>query len=128
MEKKKNRKGISKDLPSRVQDQSQPKAIENFDMKDILLCSSLVLFFFFLGIWNIGSLNTPVTSWTPHLANESFYIDLKKEYFIDYIYMMQANQPKIDYKIYNGSPNNWNFLNNISQIHYCISLMQKSVD
>ena len=121
MARKKNIKGKSLILPPQFQKKSLSKTIENFDKKDILLCSSLVFIFFFLGIWNIGSMNTPVTSWTPHLVNESFYIDLKSEYFIDYIYLMQADQPKIDYKIYNGSPDNWSFLNNISKNNFVLS-------
>ncbi|MCX9083539.1 MAG: phospholipid carrier-dependent glycosyltransferase [Candidatus Methanoperedens sp.] len=85
-----------------------------FDKKDLLLCSSLVLFFFFLGIWNIGSIDTPVTGWTPERANESFYIDLKSESFVDSIYLMQANKPEIGYEIFTGSPANWTFLQELN--------------
>ncbi|PWB55626.1 MAG: hypothetical protein C3F06_02160 [Candidatus Methanoperedenaceae archaeon] len=92
-----------------------------FDKKDLLLCGSLIIIFFFIGIWNIGSMNTPVTSWMPISANESFYIDLKNEYFVNSIYLMQANQPKIEYDIYTGSPANWNFLQNISTENFVLS-------
>ncbi len=91
------------------------------DKKDWMLCSLLILIFFFLGIWNIGSLNTPRSGWTPVLADESFYIDFKNEYSIDYVYMFQGNVPKIDYKIYSGSPNNWNLLYNLSKENFVLS-------
>jgi dolichyl-phosphate-mannose-protein mannosyltransferase len=99
-----------------------------FDKKDLLLCSLLILVFFFLGIWNIGSLNTPVTSWMPEKANESFYIDLKNEYFVDSIYLMQANNPKIDYEIYTGSPANWSFLQEISKENFVLSWHSTAVN
>ena len=92
-----------------------------FDTKDLLLCSSLVLVFFFLGIWNIGSINTPVTSWIPDSANESFFIDLKNEYFVDSIYLMQANKPKIDYEIFTGSPSNRTFFQELSKENAVLS-------
>jgi hypothetical protein len=34
---------------------------------------------------------------------------------------MQANQPKIEYDIYTGSPENWNFLQNISKENFVLS-------
>lgn len=133
----KKTKGKSKDPQSLFQRKSILKPIEKseiintqfsgeatkfyFDKKDLLLCSSLVLVFFFLGIWNIGSINTPVTSWRSDQANESFYIDLKSEYFVDSIYLMQANQPKINYDIYTGSPANWNFSQKISKENFVLS-------
>ena len=92
-----------------------------FDKTDLLLCGSLIIIFFFIGIWNIGSMNTPVTSWMPVSVNESFYIDLKNEYFVDSIYLMQANKPKIEYDIYTGSPANWNFLQNKSTENFVLS-------
>jgi dolichyl-phosphate-mannose-protein mannosyltransferase len=93
----------------------------NFDKKDVALCSLVILVFFSLGIWNIGSLNTPRSGWTPVVANESFYIDFKSEYPVDYVYLFQGNLPKIDYKIYSGSPNNWNLLYNLSKENFVLS-------
>jgi predicted membrane-bound dolichyl-phosphate-mannose-protein mannosyltransferase len=92
-----------------------------FDKKDVVLCSLLILIFFFLGIWNIGSPNTPRSGWTPAQANESFYIDFKNEYPVNYVYLFQGNLPKIDYKIYSGSPNNWNLLYNLSKENFVLS-------
>ncbi len=85
----------------------------HFDKRDAALCGLLVFIFFFLGIWNIGSLNTPKTGWTPVVANESFYIDLKNEYNVDYIYAFQGIQPNSYYEIYTGSPGNWKFLSTL---------------
>jgi predicted membrane-bound dolichyl-phosphate-mannose-protein mannosyltransferase len=125
----KKAKGKLKETPSKPIENSEfvtarisgESAKSYFDKQDLLLCSFLVLVFFFIGIWNIGSLNTPVTSWLPDKANESFYIDLKNEYFVDSIYLMQANNPKIDYQIYTGFPANWNFSREISKENFVLS-------
>ena len=93
------------------------------DRKDLLLCSAMALVFSVIGIWNIGSLNTPTTGWTSFHANQSFYIDLKNEYNVDYIYIMQGLHPKIDLKIYSGSPNNWSMLYNASSENFFLSWM-----
>src|SRR5574342_204673 len=80
---KKLRPSIQKESPPAKQGEKgkfkpEPPAGEtariSFDKKDVVLCGLLILTFFFLGIWNIGSLNTPMSGWTPAQANESFYI------------------------------------------------------
>lgn len=93
------------------------------DRKDLLLCSILVLVFSVIGIWNIGSLNTPITGWISSNVNESFHIDLKNEYNVDYIYLMQGMHPNIALKIYSGSPNNWSILYNASSTNFFLSWM-----
>ena len=128
----KKNKVTSRDSPDQRKSPSKPikeseaqlpgDAIKSqFDRTDLLLCGSLIIIFFLIGIWNIGSMNTPVTGWMPVSVNESFYIDLKNEYFVDSIYLMQANQPKIEYDIYTGSPVTWDFLQNKSTENFVLS-------
>ena len=93
------------------------------DRKDLLLCGVMVLVFSIIGMWNIGSSNTPTTGWVSSHVNQSFYIDLKSEYNVDYIYIMQGLHPKIDLKIYSGVPNNWNILYNASSENFFLSWM-----
>jgi dolichyl-phosphate-mannose-protein mannosyltransferase len=91
------------------------------DRNDLLLCGAMVLVFSVIGIVNIGTFNTPVTGWVSSHANESFYIDLKNEYNIDHIYLMQGTHPKLDLRIYSGSPNNWSTLYNASSENFFLS-------
>jgi dolichyl-phosphate-mannose-protein mannosyltransferase len=88
--------------------------IFGLDRKDLLLCGAMILIFSVIGIINIGTFNTPITGWVSSHANESFYMDLKNEYNIDHIYIMQGTHPKLDLRIYSGSPNNWTSLYNAS--------------
>lgn len=46
---------------------------------------------FSIGIWNLGALSSPETTWAPTSSGESFYIDLGDQREIRTIYFLETD-------------------------------------
>ncbi|MHC1567837.1 MAG: phospholipid carrier-dependent glycosyltransferase [Candidatus Syntropharchaeia archaeon] len=73
----------------------------------VIICV-LTIIFFCIGIWNLGKISIPETSWSPSKSGESFYIDLGNQKQIRSIYFLETDHLRKDYTIYTGNPENWN--------------------
>jgi len=92
---------------------------------DFLLAGILMLLFFTLGIWNLGSLHTPVTGWTSK-GGESFYLDLGRVQQVDTIYFFDVS-PRLGYQVYFGRPGDWRFELNATRENYVFSWIKFTV-
>ena len=77
------------------------------EKEDILIIGVLTIIFFSIGIWNLGALSSPETTWAPTSSGESFYIDLDDQREIRTIYFLETDASKKNYSIYSGIPGKW---------------------
>jgi predicted membrane-bound dolichyl-phosphate-mannose-protein mannosyltransferase len=77
------------------------------EKEDILIIGVLTIIFFSIGIWNLGALSSPETTWAPSCSGESFYIDLGDQREIRTIYFLETDASKKNYSIYSGIPGKW---------------------
>ncbi len=76
--------------------------------KDIITIVLVSLVFFGIAVWNVGSIQYPVSNWQA-TTPESFYINLGQMQNIQTVYFwVQSGNAEVT--IYSGSPGNWTYL------------------
>jgi hypothetical protein len=84
----------------------------NINKKDVLTIVLVSIVFFGIAVWNVGSINYPVTNWQA-TQPESFYVNLGSVQQVNTVYFF-VKSGNASASIYSGSPGNWTFIGNYS--------------
>lgn len=74
--------------------------------QDLVKIAILSFVFFLVAAWNLGMRDVPMTSWQAS-GGESFYLDLGHPERVDSIHVLLKEADFVNFKVYTGSPSNW---------------------
>jgi dolichyl-phosphate-mannose-protein mannosyltransferase len=89
--------------------------VVDLDRRDLLTIGVLCIVFFSLAVSNLGSTQTPVTTWQAS-GNKAFYVDLGTAQKVGTVYLLVQNG-SANVQVYTGSPGNWNLQGSVNIVY-----------